>query len=477
MLDKQPLPKLLHNIYSERMETILDVERQGVKKRLFFEKGVCVYSQSNQVSEVLGRVLVRHGLIPQEAYENTLELVLKERKGHGEVLISMGLITPGELDLALKTQIEERIWDIFGWPDGDYHYEKTPLPGDLPVRIPLHPGYLILHGIKRGYYPKERLNEEVSRILNKRFIKNPEQGLYRLDDLKPSPQELRTFSIIDGSKTLEEVIKGAGSSLEEARPFVSTLIITNLITQKEQGLETQERVLLEYLTGEGVRLRGLNYFDRLGISRSTDKAGIRKAYLNIARTFHPDRFNRNNPDIQKAIHDVFTLLNEAYQTLRDDEGRKVYEESIKAGKGVEGDKTSTAIIEGELQFHKGKMALHRRDYKMAIEAFEWAVKMNSNEGEYKAYLGWAVFNANPHDRERAMTLIREAVHLNPKEARAHYFLGVLYRVGGDIKMARQLFQKAIELNPYLVEAKSELRFLQARTGKEKKGFFKGLFKK
>jgi len=157
----------------------------------------------------------------------------------------------------------------------------------------------------------------------------------------------------------------------------------------ERELDPREKVLLEHLKGEGIRFRKLNYFDRLGISPATDKAGIRRAYLSIVKIFHPDRFNRNSPDVQKAIHDVFTLLNEAYQTLWDSERRKAYEESLKVGKEVERDKTPPAIIEGELQFHKGKMALYRKDYKTAIEAFEWAVKMNPNEGEYKAYLGYA----------------------------------------------------------------------------------------
>ncbi|MBI5286277.1 MAG: hypothetical protein HY878_01635 [Deltaproteobacteria bacterium] len=34
---------------------------------------------------------------------------------------------------------------------------------------------------------------------------------------------------------------------------------------------------------------------------------------------------------------------------------------------------ATNIINAEVQFHKGKTALTRKDYKTALEAFEWAV--------------------------------------------------------------------------------------------------------
>ncbi|MBI5286276.1 MAG: hypothetical protein HY878_01630 [Deltaproteobacteria bacterium] len=103
--------------------------------------------------------------------------------------------------------------------------------------------------------------------------------------------------------------------------------------------------------------------------------------------------------------------------------------------------------------------------------------MNPNEGEYKAYLGWTIFNASPRERERTMGLLREAITLNPKQDMAHYFLGTLYRVEGNLKMAQQLFQKVL-VYPCLAEVRSELRLIQMRSAREKEGsFFKKIFSK
>lgn len=59
---------------------------------------------------------------------------------------------------------------------------------------------------------------------------------------------------------------------------------------------------------------------------------------------------------------------------------------------------------------------------------------------------------------------------------SNYFLGVIYRAAGRIKEAEALFRKAIEINPRLSEAISELRVLQMRKAKEeKKGILKRFF--
>ncbi|MFQ5901897.1 MAG: DnaJ domain-containing protein, partial [Thermodesulfobacteriota bacterium] len=462
-LERGAFPRLLHTIYTEGDKTAtLDVERQKIKKRFYFKKGVPVFAMSNQLSEVLGRLMVRNRVISQEVYEKTLKMVSTEKKRHGEILISVGAITPAQLDIALALQLKVRLWGVFAWPDGTYHYQENSLPLNLPKEIPTHPAYLILHGIKGDYYPKEMLYAETSGLLNKELIKTPDQGLYQIDDFWASPQEIRLLDFINSSTNLNEAIKKSGLSRERALPFLYTLLITNLLTLKEQKRDSDAKALLEHLTSEETRLRDLNYFDRLGISKSTDKTEIRKVFRNIAKKYHPDKFNRNNSDIQNVVNRMFTLLNEAYQTLRDDKRRKTYEECLKMGlKESEIDDMAANVLNAEVQFNKGRAALRiRKAYKEALEAFEWAVKMNPHEGEYKAYLGWALFKANPRERKKAMDTIRVAITLNPKQDMAYYFLGVLYRIEGNIKMARQLFQQALERNPYLAEARSELRLIQ-----------------
>jgi molecular chaperone DnaJ len=64
-----------------------------------------------------------------------------------------------------------------------------------------------------------------------------------------------------------------------------------------------------------------DYYERLGVSRGADTEEIRKAYKKLARKYHPDL----NPG-DKAAEERFKNVQEAYDVLRDDEKRKIYDQ-------------------------------------------------------------------------------------------------------------------------------------------------------
>ena len=64
-----------------------------------------------------------------------------------------------------------------------------------------------------------------------------------------------------------------------------------------------------------------DYYQVLGIDRSTPEGDIRSAYRKLARQFHPD-VNPGNPEAETR----FKEINEAYQVLSDAEKRKKYDQ-------------------------------------------------------------------------------------------------------------------------------------------------------
>ncbi len=65
-----------------------------------------------------------------------------------------------------------------------------------------------------------------------------------------------------------------------------------------------------------------DYYDILGVTKTSSSDEIKKAYRRLARKYHPDL----HPDSQKAeMEKSFKELNEAYEVISDEEKRKKYD--------------------------------------------------------------------------------------------------------------------------------------------------------
>ncbi|MBI5492344.1 MAG: AAA family ATPase [Deltaproteobacteria bacterium] len=375
-LGKIGMPKLLHLIYRKADKAAaLDIVREPVKKRFFFKDGVPVAATSNILNEVLGRLLMQEGIITQMEYERSLELVLKDKKRHGEVLISMGLLTPERLESFLQLQLKRRLLKIFSWNDGSYHYVKADsVPGNL-TEFPLHPASLILEGISLGFYPDDRVKADLLGDLDKTF-KAKEDGIYRPDDFRLNLQEKRFLASFDGTATLRQALESSDLLRHRALSLALSFIITGLV--------------------DGGRV---------------EEAEIRE----------------EEPREPRA-----------------------------------GEAAGDSKLNAELLFMKAKSLIKEKDYNGAIEELKKITELNPAEGEYWAYLGWAVFNNGPSNIKEAEGILKDAIDLNNDLDSAWYFLGHVFLSSGDVAWAKKAFRTALSKNPWMSEAASELKRIEAK---------------
>ncbi|XP_015257807.1 PREDICTED: dnaJ homolog subfamily C member 25 [Cyprinodon variegatus] len=66
-------------------------------------------------------------------------------------------------------------------------------------------------------------------------------------------------------------------------------------------------------------------YDVLGVSREASKAEIARAYRQLARRYHPDRYRPEGPGDEESAHTKFLLIATAYETLKDEETRRDYD--------------------------------------------------------------------------------------------------------------------------------------------------------
>lgn len=378
VLAKVGLPGLLHLIYLRKDESaVLDIIKEPIKKRFYFRQGIPVAASSNILNEVLGRLLMQEGVITQQQYETSLETVLKEKKRHGEVLISMGLLTPEALEDFLSLQLKRRLFRLFDWDEGFYRYIKTDLPGNIPSR-PFHPAALILEGISLGFYPVVKIRAGLENWLGKKAALSFDGSDYSLDDFRLNLQEKRFTGSIDGQKTLAEALDGSDLLRHRAESIALSLAMTGLL-KDEHGIAEVPEVLLEE-----------------------------------AKETHA-------PEVP-----VDSKLN------------------------------------AELLFMRARSAISRREFSTAIAILKDITNINPAEGEYWAWLGWAVYNEDPSKIKEAESIIKDSIDLNNDLDAAWHFLGMLFLAERNIVWAKIAFETALAKNPWNTEALSELKRLELR---------------
>ncbi|XP_016393584.1 dnaJ homolog subfamily C member 25-like isoform X2 [Sinocyclocheilus rhinocerous] len=77
---------------------------------------------------------------------------------------------------------------------------------------------------------------------------------------------------------------------------------------------------------EGLYCGTQSCYDVLGVSREASKAEVGRAYRQLARRYHPDRYQPGeSDDSRETAQQKFLLVATAYETLKDEELRKDYD--------------------------------------------------------------------------------------------------------------------------------------------------------
>jgi tetratricopeptide (TPR) repeat protein len=250
------------------------------------------------------------------------------------------------------------------------------------------------------------------------------------------------------------------------------------LTGEERGdakLSPEERSLREQLAQQAMDMKKQDYFEVLGVSKNASRAEIKKAYFSLAKQYHPDRlYATASAEIRNLADEIFNQISAAHDILSDDARREQYMEELSSGAKRDVSSEVSNILSAEGCFQKGEIALRKRDYTKAKDLFEEATKLCPEEGEFHAFLGWAIFQSDPKNEEAvraARDQLNQAISLNPKVDKAYLFLGYIYKAMNYREMAESEFEKAIQVNPDCTEALRELRLISMRRKGKKKGGF------
>ena len=142
------LSELLQWLAQGTKTGVLIIENADTEKRIYFDRGTIVSSESSDSQEHLGHFLIEEGLI-EPILARALKLQQATQILLGKVLVTLGAITENELNQVLQQKTQETIYELFSWPEGEFRFVPDDLPEFPMVPMALDVTNLVLEGMRR----------------------------------------------------------------------------------------------------------------------------------------------------------------------------------------------------------------------------------------------------------------------------------------------------------------------------------------
>ena len=385
--DQLPFPALLHHLHGLRATGVLHLSHDRKRKWLRLHDGYPVGVRSNLVNECLGNFLVRAGRITASELAESRRR-MKGGKLQGEMLVAMDLLSEDEVAIALRSQADEKLFEIFGWPTGAFRFE---VGGNLQraneIAVERSPANLILEGV-RTRLPIERIDAHFA-ANSHCLLGLSDSPFYRFQevDLDAAQQKLvrglekarRLVEFISADEAIRRTLYAliAAGMLElrgevaSAKPAAARAAVkppsktprrpARVTTLREIVRPPQEDSKPAELTLLAQRFRGGSPFQILGVAENADEQAIQAAYGKLCELTHPDRVSQSSEAVKALASEVFAMVANAYETLIDPRRRQAY---LLGQRKADRDAAERAVgrraLDAEIQFQEGDAAMRAK---------------------------------------------------------------------------------------------------------------------
>jgi Domain of unknown function (DUF4388) len=200
-----PPGDLLQWAKNERRSGALVLRRSDREKRIYFLSGMVVACFSNDPAEYFGQHLLLRGAIDETQLFKALTHCTRHNARLGSALTELGILSEDAVQVALREQIEDLIYDLFLWEHGIFYFQSEMPTDDEILPQPIDTMGLVLEGT-RWVDEKARMRSVFvhDNVVLRRGKNYPGKNL--------SPLGKRILEAVDGKKTLKELYQATRGS-------------------------------------------------------------------------------------------------------------------------------------------------------------------------------------------------------------------------------------------------------------------------
>ena len=467
------LPGLLIHLNRKQKTGTLVVKTPLWTKKIYLAKGDAIFSSSTYEDDRLGEMLLKAGKITLEQYDESVEALKATGKRQGSILVGLGYLTPKDLFWGVKYQVKEIIYSIFQLENAGYDFIEGEFPEHEVITLKMSMGNLIYEGVKR-IDNWTRIRKEMPGT--ETVLKLSCDPLSIFQDVELSEQDRKILSLVDGAKTIKEIIDSAWIGSFEAMKTLYVLWSIGVLEEQEtvpatgkpeisglpeetfcleemlQPLSRDEENFIRKVDEIYSKLDGASPHELLEVDDHPDEETLKKNYYRLTKEFHPDRYLVSADITAKdKLTAIFDAITQAYEHFKD--RKNTGEHSAETEESMEVSPEEGA----EEHFKRGIEFFKNDNYWAARRFLSMGNKIVSAGLRGTGAIIRSSMTKLPGMIHEAEDAILEAIKLDPRNTSYYINLGTIYLKAGKMKRAHSQFDKALQLDPSSDRAKRGLK--------------------
>jgi curved DNA-binding protein CbpA len=214
-----------------------------------------------------------------------------------------------------------------------------------------------------------------------------------------------------------------------------------------------------------------NYYQVLGVDQLANTSTIQAAFFQLAKKWHPDRLEAEFSDLRDLVTRAFARMSEAHALLTDPEKRKEYDRAGTQGSDGDDQEHVARVLRAASAFQRAEILFKKHAWEAAEREAKLAMDSDPDQSDHLALYAWILASKpeRPESGEDPIELLNRAVELGPKNERARFWRGQVFKRAGRLEEATRDFRWVAQNNPRHVDAAREVRLYEMRRGEKVDG--------
>ncbi|MBW1980037.1 MAG: DUF4388 domain-containing protein [Deltaproteobacteria bacterium] len=220
------LSTVLQILSSEGKTGILEIARKEAKAAIYLKNGTIIAASSGLKELRLGELLLERGVISRQQLREVVAQAGRTARPVGEVLLAFGYVDEESLKRIVRYQVRETVLNIFLWEEGRFEFRESHVDFDERVFDEINTMEIILEAARRmdEWAVIKKVIPSDTMVFEIKHQPGTENEKVTLE-----PRELKVASLMDGSRSVRDLVKMTGISEFEIYKILYAMASSKLI--------------------------------------------------------------------------------------------------------------------------------------------------------------------------------------------------------------------------------------------------------